>query len=118
MCELCGEREGQELHHCIFHASKRKGKRVEEFDHEINLMLVCSKCHHEKGHGREEREKFIENQIRRYGIGEVINWYLSIPRGLYNKEIELMIALHSPSRQIASFGDEAVRKFSEGLSRE
>jgi len=40
-CELCHARVGTQLHHVL----KRRSKRHPEYDHEINLCLICYQCH-------------------------------------------------------------------------
>ena len=74
LCEVCGIRPGTDLHHCI--EKRRKGHP--ELDCEINLEVVCHKCHMEgRADSKEHAIEFVKNQIDK-GY-DVIGWYDGLP---------------------------------------
>jgi hypothetical protein len=73
LCEFCGRRSWEDLHHCIVHDNKRIHKQVTVPE---NLMAVCRTCHpHLNGH--EIRVRFALKQIER-GY-DIIRWYKELP---------------------------------------
>ena len=73
-CEVCNERLGTDLHHCI--EKKRKG--CPELDMKINLEVVCHKCHMEgRADSKEHAIEFVKKQIERGH--DVLGWYEALP---------------------------------------
>ena len=82
-CEICntwlGVHRGQ-LHHCLLH----KSKKHPEYDHEINLQLVCPVCHSEKANTRDNENRHYTIVCKEYGQENVEAWINSL--GLKSRE--------------------------------
>lgn len=74
-CENCGTETSNiyEAHHCLFH--RMKGRP--ELDEDFNIMLICRACHvFANSYGF--RCLFWEKQVIRYGIEEMVQWYVGV----------------------------------------
>lgn len=77
VCEICGQRQATQLHHCLVHDMKRYHKLLTVPE---NLMPVCEACHTElsqKANSFDIRVNFALRQIR---LGyDITGWYRSLP---------------------------------------
>jgi len=77
LCEICGVAYATEMNHCLVHDKKNNKKLHRLLTCEENLQLVCSACHAQKGHTRENKIQFANEQVKRgYNISE---WYSGLP---------------------------------------
>jgi len=74
-CEICLNRQGKpELHHVLIHRSKKHP----EYDHEINLMLVCKSPCHEQANSYENQKAHYRRVCDYYGRDVVEAWITSL----------------------------------------
>ena len=75
LCEGCGMRRPEELHHILIHRAKGNKK----LDCAINAMALCKECHESgKYNSWKEREKHYNKQVERYGEEAVLEWLDSL----------------------------------------
>ena len=82
-CEICDIPlyfSKPELHHVLIH----RAKKHPEYDHEINLQLVCPTCHSEKANTRQNEVNHYQRVCAHYGKSVVEDWINSL--GLKSRE--------------------------------
>jgi len=78
MCEVCGDREGVEVGHCLYHIHKSKFNPI--YDSYENCQSCCHQCNMGKANSRKEKKRHWKKRCDELGKEHMKEWNLTVPK--------------------------------------
>ena len=82
MCEVCEERAGVEVGHCVYHIHKAKFNPI--YDSYENCQTNCHQCNMGRANSRSEKKRHYAVRCEELGEQHMKDWNLTVPK--YRRE--------------------------------